>query len=202
MSVTTDAEYLPAAITALDDAIHDLIKVQTMRDADGQVYTAPNLYVQLKTALHGQQSGEGKSAFRSRPSVWIAGLDLVERIERTVAEWAAPHRGHTLSLLADLPHMGWRPQDSSELQKWALTIRGWVKTINNLLDGVSEVEVTGACPQCEAKTVWRRDDLDENVKQPALLVTAQEARCLSCGTVWPPTSFELLAAAIGCAKVA
>lgn len=202
--MSTDHDtYLPGAVQALDDAIHALTRVQTTRLEDGRVFTAPNLYVQMRQAVAGQQNGaDSKTMFRSTPSAWTSGLDWVVEVDRSVKEWAHPKLGHTLSLLAGLPVGRFRPQDVPVLQDWARIVLGWVSSAEELLSGGCRMEVKAPCPACGERFVWRRDGLGESVKQAALMVTTTSCRCQACGTVWPPSHFEFLAATLGCERIA
>lgn len=93
------------------------------------------------------------------------------------------------------------------------TLERWVKSIRALLYPAKRVPLWGKpCPVdvCGEKTVWRRDDTDDEVKRTAALeigmdenqygtLVAVEARCLSCNEVWPRDRLLELAEAMGLA---
>ncbi|EUA18451.1 putative phage protein [Mycobacterium xenopi 3993] len=52
-------------------------------------------------------------------------------------------------------------------------------------------------PGMRKKTVYRRDNAGDLVRQPALQITTQGCVCQHCRTVWGPERFMLLAKVLG-----
>lgn len=196
MSHETERE-LPAMVQDLDDAVYALTKVQTHRLEDGGVFTSPSLYVQMQQAVHGVVNGSsGVTAFRSKPPLWIDGIDWIYRIEKKVREWLPNQDGHTLTLLLALPEHNWTPSQVDEVGQIAHTIRGWVRQAETMLSGESEMEVRKPCPECGQKYVYRHA-AGETVRQPALTVSTRGARCRHCGEEWDAKHLEFLARLLG-----
>ena len=79
----------------------------------------------------------------------------------------------------------------------------WVTMIEDFLNPERTAGIKAPCIHCGATKVPRRKD-GETVISDALVFRRDrdtdrtlDARCLNCGTVWPPTQFEFLARAIG-----
>lgn len=189
---------LPALIQDLDDAVYDLTKVQTIRMDDGGIFTSPSLYVQMQQAVQGAVGGaNGATEFRSKPPLWIDGIDWIYRIEKKVRETLPNHQGHTLTLLLALPEQKWTPSQVEEVAALTHTIRGWVRQAEVMLGEESQMEVVKKpCPECNQKYVYRHL-AGENIKQPALTISTKGARCRHCGAEWPPTMLEFLARLMG-----
>ena len=188
---------LPAMVQDLDDAVYDLTKVQTHRQDDGGTFTSPSLYVQMQEAVHGVVNGSsGVTAFRSKPPLWIDGIDWIYRIEKKVREWLPNQYGHTLTLLLALPEHNWTPSQVDEVGQIAHTIRGWVKQAEAMLGEESTLEVKKPCPECGQRYIYRTH-AGETIRQPALTVSTKGARCLHCGHEWGSEYLEFLATLLG-----
>lgn len=188
---------LPAMIQELDDCVHDLTKVQTIRMEDGGIFTSPSLYVQMQQAVQGAVGGaNGAAEFRSKPPLWIDGIDWIYRIEKKVREWLPNQDGHTLTLLLALPEHKWTPSQAKDVADMAHTIRGWVRSAETMLGEESQLEVKKPCPECDQKYIYRTH-AGETIRQPALTVSTKGARCRHCGMEWGQEHIEFLARLLG-----
>ena len=197
MSDPTQRE-LPALVQDLEDAVHDLTKVQTHRLDDGSVFTSPCLYVQMEEAVQGAVGAfTGMAVFRSKPPLWIDGIDWIYQIEKKVREWLPNESGHTLTLLLALPEHKWTPSQSKEVSEIAHTVRGWARQAEVMLGEESQMEVVKkACPECGQRYVYRTH-AGETIRQPALTVSTRGARCRHCEAEWGPEMLEFLARLLG-----
>ena len=196
MTQQTERE-LPALVQDLDDAVHDLTKVQTHRQDDGGIFTSPSLYVQMQQAVQGAVGGAvGASEFRSKPPLWVDGIDWIYRIEKKVREWLPGQDGHTLTLLLALPEHKWTPEQAKDVGEIAHTIRGWTLQAEAMLGEESTLEVKKPCPECDQRYIYRTH-AGETIRQPALTVTTKGARCRHCGQEWGSGHIEFLARLLG-----
>lgn len=196
MNQPTERE-LPALVLDLDDAVHALTKVQTHRLDDGSVFTSPSLYIQMGEAVQGAVgAATGSSAFRSKPPLWIDGIDWIYRIEKKVREWLPNESGHTLTLLQLLPEHKWTPAQAKDVAEIAHTIRGWTKQAEVMLSEESQMEVQKPCPECDQRYIYRTH-AGETIRQPALTVSTKGARCRHCGHEWGAEHIEFLARLLG-----
>lgn len=187
----TDPQTLPDHIQQLDTAIFELTKVRTTRVA-GQVHTSPSLWTQMQQAVHGVRNGvEANTIAESRAPFWVTGHDWCARVDRKVREWLPNKHGHTLTLMLALPEQKWTPEQTSDVKKMTTAVFGWVREAKKYLDGESEMEFRGACPECEVQYVWRHLD-GENVKVPTITITTTLVRCKWCSAEWEPEWFARL----------
>lgn len=163
--------------------------------------SAVDLYELIDT-----QVTEAWAAFTGR-------VPTITRPETLLAEWAAGVQADTIvTVTRPEQHDRW---DEAKNRNVPFVIRvrteytaadlaaQWVATIEDFLNPERTREIQGACIHCGASKVSRRKD-GETVLAPALVFRRDrdtdrtlDARCLNCGTVWPPSQFEYLARAIG-----
>ncbi|WP_424712782.1 DUF7340 domain-containing protein [Mycobacteroides abscessus] len=63
---------------------------------------------------------------------------------------------------------------------------------------VARPQPSAPCPACQKRWVYRRDSSGENVRQPALQLTAQGCSCQACRYTWDPSYFVHLARVLEC----
>lgn len=82
----------------------------------------------------------------------------------------------------------------------------WVKQIDDFLNPEKTAGIQAPCIQCGESKVSRRRDGESYLTDALVFRRDREtdrtldARCLSCGTTWPPSQFEYLAEALGIQK--
>lgn len=93
--------------------------------------------------------------------------------------------------------------DNQVAREMTRYLRQWEAAIHELINPPRRWHVAAPCPECRASTVLRYDTgRAQWVQHPALSVDPDEGCvCLACGTVWPPSHLELLAAVLGCDPV-
>ncbi|WP_133053635.1 DUF7341 domain-containing protein [Mycolicibacillus trivialis] len=185
---------LTAAVGALTAATVDWV--------DGRVRSGPSLYVQLcrekAPSLGGALAGgsEGRRFASSRPSAHIDALVLSMNIDDTVRDWS-PKGGGTVARLQGLAEHGWRPQDVRLIEDIAGRVESWVAEIKSLLDPSPRFGLPAACPACAVRTVRRRNDVGEMVRQAALQIGPEGCTCQACRHTWPPGQYVFLARLLG-----
>jgi hypothetical protein len=218
--MTTDTRLL---LRARDDARHalkdlcDPLKRAVWRE-DGTLtrHHAVSLLKQLREEVAGS-GGRPGGPRRSAPiPVAVDALDLWNSIEAGAVFLAAQTGAHLDS--SDTEHALRQSvaaagglTDVEAVLGVRNALEAWVKAIKTLLDPPKRVSLWGkACPlsACGEKTVWRRDERDNEVKRTAALevameedrsgsLVAKECRCLACNEVWPRDKLMALAEAMG-----
>lgn len=165
----------------------------------------PGLITQLQAAIG--NSGERKRVIRRKRGlpivISVQAFDIMSNIDRTTKQWskarAIPHR-ITLKV-ADLCT---RSTDAiGDMHYVSRYLDSWVRLITELFDPPKRIHLAAPCPECRETTVrlYHMDDA-EYVLTPALQIiktgNGHECECFSCGTVWPDSSFLLLAKILGC----
>lgn len=102
----------------------------------------------------------------------------------------------------------------AKLQKWAAWTQGdvsgdetrkclhkataWAAAIDQLINPVRRIEITGTCPveECGASHAWTWDE-DEYVRNTAITASGSEARCGACGASWVGAELHTLALRLG-----
>lgn len=187
----TDPQTLPDHILQLDQAVFDLTKARTARTDTG-IYTSPSLWVQMAQAVHGVRNGvEANLIAESRAPFWVTGYDWCARVEKKVREWLPNQQGHTLTLLLALPEQKWTPEQAGHVGQMTVEVRRWVREAEKYLNGESEMEYRGQCPECEEQYVWRHVD-GEDVRIPTITITTSVVRCKWCSTEWETQWFARL----------
>lgn len=198
-----DTDLLPYTRTQLSNAISALIdeKPHTLHEEDGtRIVWVESMLGQLEEAVTASQNTMHRGAARSKPPLWVDAVDLLHEINRTTRSWWPQPTLNTVGSLREIDAATWRPQDVPDLNEWTAQIRRWCTAIETLLSEERTMTVTGACPQCDTKTVHRWID-GERVRKPALQITTKGCVCLNCREVWPPERFALLAAALECKPI-
>lgn len=197
MTATTEHQ-LPAARAKLRDAISDLIDPQA-ETIDGEIVYIDSLYDQLIEAVPGQFLGRTNGAARSQPPLWIDAADLLTTIDRTVRTWqpTIPDRITTITRLGRIQQHRWRPQDTQLITDYTRQLDDWTNRITTLFTETHIKHLPAACPACNKKTVYRRDNAGELVRKPALQITTLGCQCQACKTVWGPELFMHLARVLG-----
>lgn len=185
---------LRPALQALEDAVHALCGPQSQY-LEGRVVYIPSRYLQLMDAVTGEQSNSGGGGgSKSRPPFWTDAFDCLNEIDTAVECWMPAFEGvpPTVGRLKGLQAKGWRPQDTRQLEQITEAVGAWVSSIEQLLNPVAQWTLPYACPNCEAKTVYRRDSGGEMVRQPALKIGTDGCTCGRCKAHWPPGRFLFL----------
>lgn len=186
-----DPQTLPDHIAQLDTAVFEMTKARHTR-ANGNVYMAPSLWVQMQQAVHGARNGvQANTIAESRAPFWVTGHDWCNRIDLKVREWLPHMAGHTLTLMLALPEHKWTPEQTKHVGDMTVEVWKWVREAKKYLEGESELEYMRPCPECETQYLWRRVD-GENVKVPAITITTSIARCKWCSMEWEPEWFARL----------
>lgn len=190
----------------LDYAISALIDPKPQHTGTGIVWLDP-LYEQLRDAVPGSKR-DRTGVPTSQPPAWIDALDLLREIDTTVARWEPswPQNPRdptelstpvTIFRLRAIQSRKWRPHDGADIHHKTNTLKTWVERITSLLANTHVKHLPAACPACGKKTVYRRDNAGDLVRQPALQITTQGCVCQHCRTVWGPERFMLLAKVLG-----
>lgn len=193
---------LPAALTALDDALHALIAPQSQLH-DGRVVGTPSRYLQLLDAVSGEQVNTGGGGgSKSRPPCWLDALDLLNKIDTAVEILQPAHDGvpPTVGRLRWLARRKWRPQDCRQLGQITDAIHEWATAIDALLNPPRKWTLPSPCPACGTAVVRRKDSAGESVRQPALQIGVDGCHCVRCKAVWGPQLFVHLARVLGYEK--
>lgn len=182
------------ALDRLFAATFQLLAPQKQYIADAY-YEADPLYAQLRQGME-KQRGLGSGATGSQLPVSVNALQLVTEIDDTVAAWA-PAGDSTPDRLQGLLTRPWGTEDAGAVHQLASVIESWAQDVRDVLDPKPTRHVAAPCPACGAKTVYRRDDAGETVRQPALqLISETGCRCCECRSFWPPEHYELLASVL------
>jgi hypothetical protein len=200
VEATTEDGNLPAALRALDLAVHALCDPQHQY-LESRLLTMPSLYLQLMDAVTGEQvnTGGGGGA-KSRPPLWLDALKWLQEIDLALEVWQPAYSGvpATVGRCHWLLQRKWRPQDADRIEKMAETIRLWAVKIDELLNPPRVTTITAPCPACGTQFVHRRDDLGENVKMPALQIVADKGcTCQACRYTWEPSHYIHLCRVLG-----
>jgi hypothetical protein len=215
---------LPAALAALQTAIHGLIgetpQLAGRPDCpdchnndcpdDCEQHTCPghltpteSLYMQIYDAVGGGRTGQSKGTSRPRslPTGWIDAQQIIDEIDTAVAIWQPAYTGTpaTVGRLRWMLKSKYRPQDVHGLEQKTQILKEWATEINTLFDPPSVKHFSEPCPACGAKTAYRKDSAGEVVRMPALqIVTDKGCTCQACHYVWGPELYVHLARVLGC----
>lgn len=190
---------LPAALSALDDALYRLIGPQS-HIIHGKPIHGPSRYMQLWDATEGEQSNTGGGGgSKSRPPMWVDSFDKLREIDDTVSVWQPAFTGvpPTVGRLKCLRNRSWRPQDCHQLEQITAAVASWATEIDALLNPPRRWTHSAPCPACNTATVYRRDSAGEMVRQPALQIGVEGCHCTKCRAYWAPDRFVWLARLIG-----
>lgn len=191
---------LPAARTALEDALHALCGPQS-RVVDDRLVYIPSRYLQLLDATMGEQVNTGGGGgSKSRPPFWLDAYDLRAEIDVAVECWQPAFTGTppTVGRLHWIAQRKWRPQDVRQIDQITRAVAEWAHSIDTLLDPPRRWTLPSPCPECKTATVYKRDAAGELIRQPALQISPTGCICARCKTHWPPEHFLLLASVLGC----
>ncbi|MDO3096770.1 DUF7341 domain-containing protein [Mycobacteroides abscessus] len=201
---------LSGALEKLRDGVSALTDPK-LQIVEGRKEWAEPLYASLCDAV---ESVEGSGVFmgvaKSQPPIWTDAFDLRNEIDVQVKTWQpdpgvfdgdltrppTPETVRRLRILESLKT--WRPQDTKTLDGYSNSIENWCNRINHLLNPEPVKTVSAPCPACQKRWVYRRDSSGENVRQPALQLTAQGCSCQACHYTWGPQYFMHLAAVLEC----
>lgn len=200
---------LPGALEKLRDGVSALTDPK-LQIVDGRKEWAEPLYSSLCDAV---ESVEGSGVFmgvaKSQPPIWTDAFDLRNKIDVRVKEWqrdpgiydgdlTQPPTPETVRRLRILESLQWRPQDAKTLEGYGADLEHWCGEIKHLLNPEPVKTVSAPCPACQKRWVYRKDSAGENVRQPALQLTAQGCSCQACRYQWSPEYYLHLARVIGC----
>lgn len=207
----TEDGYLPAALTALGDAIHSFTEPRC-EVFDGNQYWTDSLLDQLRDALPGDQ-GSGHGVPRSLPPLFVDAADLLNEIDTAVRCWEPRCPGYDGDLSNEPTHptvlrlrhierngcrgQGWRPMDTSKIEQLTANINEWTAAIRTLLNPQPSWSLPNACPACNTAIVYRKDASGDQVRKPALSIGASGCTCLNCRHTWGPQLFQHLANVLG-----
>lgn len=196
-AMNPDEGSLPQAKLRLSRAVWALIDPQRQM-FDGEMRSAPSLYLQLRDSVPGAQ-GSGHGTARSLPPCWLDAIDLLSEIDTALEIWQPQADGVpvTVGRLRVLEAKGWRPQDTRQVEQIAANLEAWALEIVALLDPPAKKTLPNPCPACNTATVYRRDSGGELVRQPALQFGPQGCYCVKCRAVWAPNRFLFLAKVLG-----
>lgn len=190
---------LPAALAALDDALHALIASQSQLH-DNHLVGTPSRYMQLMDAVTGEQSNTGGGGgSKSRPPFWTDAFDKLREIDEAAAIWQPAFKGvpPTVGRLRTLRARNWRPQDTRPIEQITTALRAWADEIDALLNPPRRWTLPSPCPSCSTATVYRRDSGGEMIRQPALQLGPEGCHCARCNAHWTPDKFVFLARVLG-----
>lgn len=197
MAVTVDPDGpLVLAKRRLSDAVHALADPIPVW-AGGTCRWGDPLYRRLRQTLSVWPTRRG-AAQRSRLPCSVTALALLIDIDGTVAAWTPDEKGDTVVRLHTLTARGWRPQDAATIERHCDDLARWTVAATELLTPEAKVYLPMACPRCNAKHAYRDNSSGEHVRSRALKVSETGARCLACGSFWPPEQFGWLAQLLGC----
>ncbi len=187
---------LPAARRNLSNAISRLIDPKP-HTHDGQIRWAEPLYVQLVDAIPGTQ-GTRSAVPQSSPPLNLNAAELKAEIDTAVAIWEPNpiidrDEHMTIIRLQALDKRRWRPQDVSRIDQLTANLLAWCENIVNELDPLPDWSLAAACPNCDTRTVYRRNSGGELVRKPALSIGPDGCECLKCHAKWAPDMFVFLA---------
>lgn len=175
------------AVSKLHKAVAECFSEQRRQFGD-RTLSAPSLFRQLEIHIAGR-TGE-RSGGRAGAPLWIDCLDTMVRIEQESAQMIDGCDVETR--IHRLINKTYRPQDCDLVDGWTGQVTMWSRLIIALLDPEPHWHLPNPCPECRCKVVYRMV-AGEEVRQPALHITAEGCRCQRCRTLWPPDRFELLA---------
>lgn len=189
---------LPHAIRELRTAIHRLTE-PTSGYENSRYIEAPGLYMQLHAAVYGRdKSNTGGGGSKSRLPFWTDAFDQLRNIDLMVNVWPTDSTGSTLTQLRSLAAKTWTVEQTRQVRRLAGIITAWADDIETLLNQPGRKYLRSVpCPACGAETVHHRDSAGEMVREPALKISINGCRCLSCEHVWAPDKFMFLAEVLG-----
>jgi hypothetical protein len=195
--VSDDGALQPAR-QRLADAVAALIDPQRVALPAGRTTWLDSVYQQLTDAVSGQ-TGTARTGGAGRLPIWADCFDLLHAINTDVHKWRCtpPTATNTVARLTAMTEKLWRPQDAPQLQQWAGRIESWVYRAGQLLDPATVVFLPDPCPVCGAAISYRRDSAGDNVRQPALSIRYEGARCGECERLWEPPQLPLLGRMLG-----
>lgn len=191
------------ATRIFDDAVQALVGPRTkrVRTDDGRIViaTAPSIYREMQESTAGQMGSALGGSARSLPPVWVACLDWLNEVERTVREWVG-HRTVPEGL-TEVTLWTWTPEQVPIVLAWAEKVDRWARTAEQLLDARSRFPVEAPCPECGVERVTVTTDDGTPGTRPALAVSTVGARCDACETWWGRDQLFALAEQIGAAAL-
>lgn len=185
---------LPAALRALEDAVHALCGTQSSY-LDNRVVYGPSRYMMLRDAVTGEQSNSGGGGgSKSRPPFWTDAFDVLAEVDTAVECWQPAFTGvpPTVGRLTCITKRPWRPQDCRQIEQITTAVQAWVVQIEELLNPKPRWTLPYACPNCGADEVWRPDSTGVPVRQHALQLSTEGCTCAKCRANWPPGRFLFL----------
>jgi len=162
-------------------------------------HAAPSLLNQLRGAV-GNSGNRGTAARSMRPTVVnVDALDLLTDITHG-AYFMGQVSGDIENCLRHAIRWATGQTDPDPAQWITAHLIRWAASITELLNPLRRFHVAAPCPECGTRMVWHTDPRTGDVVQvPALHVdSVSGCTCLHCGTEWPVTHLEHLAAVLGC----
>ncbi|MDV8024961.1 hypothetical protein [Rhodococcus sp. IEGM 1330] len=185
-------EQLHGATHALEDAIHRLIGPRRGVVANA-VHIGPSLYANMRSDIAGQQGTGLGNAARSLPPAWLAAIDWLHDVERTVHGWWIDTDASTESRLDSLSRWQWQKADLVQVEDMTARVAEWVRRAERLLDARASFPVTGNCPECHVAVTKSIDACGETVRSPVLRASVSGAHCQACDASWPADQLWALA---------
>jgi hypothetical protein len=181
---------LPLAKRRLADAVHALADPQAVA-CNGAYRWADPVYTAMKLALRGVPIAR-RGLFRPVLPCRLDALTWLIEVDRVVGSWEPDAKG-TLERLHQLAGRGWRPQDCAIIDCYIGQLQRWCLSANELLAEAPKVFLEVACPRCQARFAYHRDNGGESIRTRALRVSEEGAWCGACGAWWGPDRFHFLA---------
>lgn len=189
----------------LNETVHRLTRDHrtTHTDSDTGETTYPTelaLFTQLRHETTSSSRPSVGASSGPRIPVALSAVVLWDEIRETLSTMHIAISGRdepTKSPEAKLQKWAaWARADLSgtEAQKCLHRAAGWAAAIDQLINPVRRIEITGNCPVvgCGASHAWTWDE-DEYVRNTAITATGTEARCGACGTAWMGAELHTLA---------
>lgn len=196
----------------LNDTVHRLTRDHrtTYVDSETGATSYPTelaLFTQLRQEITSSSRPSTGASSGPRIPVALSAVVLLDEIRETLSTMHIAITGKdepAKSPEAKLQKWAaWTQADVSgdETQKCLHKATAWAAAIDQLINPVRRIEITGNCPvdECGATHAWTWDE-DEYVRNTAITATGTEARCGACGTTW--IGAELHTLARGLRKVA
>ena len=178
------------ALRQFRDAVHGFAEESVVWDGTA-ARRIPALYLRVRAAMSRQSASGGAGVHQSRLPCGIDPLDWCRQVDAEVGRWCG---GGTLYALRDLAGRTYGTDQSGVLVARTARLQQWARSAAELLGDVQRpVPIRQKCPNCSQ--FWHYSA--GGVRQFALIVTEDAARCLSCQSVWDQSRFGILARMLG-----
>lgn len=193
----------------LNSTVHRLTRdhrvTHTDREAGSTSYpTEMALFTQLRQEITSSSRPSTGASSGPRIPVALGAVVLWDEIRETLSTMHIAITGkdeRSVSPESKLQNWAaWTQSDVSgdETRKCLLKAAAWAAAIDQLINPVRRIEISGSCPVdgCGASHAWTWDE-DEYVRNTAITATRKEARCGACGTTWAGAELHTLALGLG-----